>query len=211
MARHTPPTLAFERALFHTLMQREYRRLGIVPQSARIIHGGADTSLHGINVETPHGVDTVAAVRRTPHPRQGRPYRNRGAWTAGTAGPIQRDALTIAGTGDDGPSFRRLVQELRLETRVTFCGHQSREALRNLYQEADVLVFPSLWQEPFGHVSIEAMAAGLVVVGDGDRRCGGNPDARRQRAGVPGGRDAAALAKPGLEARGLGAAPGTSS
>jgi len=166
LARQAPPTLAFEHVLFPTrFMRDEYRRLGIVPKSARIVHGGADTSLYGAEPERPRrGIRSLLYV--------GRLTRDKGVQTAIEAlGLLARQdrfsemRLSIAGTGDDEPSLRRLVQEQRLEARVTFCGHQSREALRTLYQEADVLVFPSLWQEPFGRVLVEAMAAGLVVVG----------------------------------------------
>jgi glycosyltransferase involved in cell wall biosynthesis len=34
-----------------------------------------------------------------------------------------------------------------------------------LYQNADIVVFPSLWPEPFGRIAIEAMASGTIVVG----------------------------------------------
>ena len=35
----------------------------------------------------------------------------------------------------------------------------------SLYAQADIIVFPSLWPEPFGRVAIEAMAAGKPVIG----------------------------------------------
>lgn len=34
-----------------------------------------------------------------------------------------------------------------------------------LYAQADIIVFPSLWPEPFGRIAIEAMAAGKPVIG----------------------------------------------
>lgn len=36
-------------------------------------------------------------------------------------------------------------------------------ALRSLYQEADICVVPSIWEEPFGLTAVEAMAAGRPV------------------------------------------------
>jgi glycosyltransferase involved in cell wall biosynthesis len=166
LARQAPPTLAFEHALFPTrFMRDEYRRLGIVPTSARIVHGGADTRLYGAEPERPRrGIRSLLYV--------GRLTRDKGVHIAIEAIGLlsQQDRfshvhLSIAGTGEDEAGLRRLVQDHHLEARVVFLGHQSREALRTLYHEADVLVFPSLWQEPFGRVLIEAMAAGLVVVG----------------------------------------------
>ncbi len=35
----------------------------------------------------------------------------------------------------------------------------------SLYAQADIIVFPSLWPEPFGRIAIEAMAAGKPVIG----------------------------------------------
>ncbi len=35
----------------------------------------------------------------------------------------------------------------------------------SLYAQADIVVFPSIWPEPFGRIAIEAMAAGKPVIG----------------------------------------------
>jgi glycosyltransferase involved in cell wall biosynthesis len=42
-------------------------------------------------------------------------------------------------------------------------GWHSAEALRMRYREADICVVPSLWDEPFGLVALEAMATGRPV------------------------------------------------
>ena len=39
------------------------------------------------------------------------------------------------------------------------------EQIPSLYAQADIIVFPSLWPEPFGRIAIEAMAAGKPVIG----------------------------------------------
>lgn len=39
------------------------------------------------------------------------------------------------------------------------------EKVPSLYARADIVVFPSLWPEPFGRIAIEAMAAGKPVIG----------------------------------------------
>jgi len=44
-------------------------------------------------------------------------------------------------------------------------GQQQKEAMPTLYQRADIFLFTSIWQEPFGRVLIEAMAAGTAVIG----------------------------------------------
>jgi len=76
--------------------------------------------------------------------------------------------LTIAGGPADGPyaeSLRRQVASLRLENRVTFAGQLGRSAVRQAYEDHDILIFPSIWKEPFALTPLEAMASGVVVVG----------------------------------------------
>jgi len=42
-------------------------------------------------------------------------------------------------------------------------GWHDHAGIMELYQQADICVVPSLWDEPFGLVAVEAMAAGLPV------------------------------------------------
>jgi glycosyltransferase involved in cell wall biosynthesis len=59
-----------------------------------------------------------------------------------------------------------LVHDIRAADRVRF-GSAPRRALVKWYRNADVVVFPSEWDEPFGMVPLEAMASGAVVVATG--------------------------------------------
>jgi len=76
--------------------------------------------------------------------------------------------LTIVG-GTIIPDYelyiRRLVSSLGLASNVCFTGLIQREHLPYIYQEHDILIFPSTWDEPFGIVQLEAMASGLAIVG----------------------------------------------
>lgn len=76
--------------------------------------------------------------------------------------------LEIAGRGDAAylERLKRLVRELGLERRVTFTVIP-REELADRYQAADVVVFPTIWDEPFGLVPVEAMACARPVVATG--------------------------------------------
>jgi spore coat protein SA len=47
---------------------------------------------------------------------------------------------------------------------VRFLGYVANKQLPDLYRAADIVCSPSLWQEPFGNVNIEAMACGIPVV-----------------------------------------------
>lgn len=52
-----------------------------------------------------------------------------------------------------------------LEDKVTLHGKVSRDDLIRAYQGHDILLVPSLWEEPFGLTTIEGMACGIAVVG----------------------------------------------
>jgi spore coat protein SA len=47
---------------------------------------------------------------------------------------------------------------------VVFTGYVPQATLKSLYSACDVVVVPSIWQEPFGLVVLEAMASGTCVV-----------------------------------------------
>jgi len=78
--------------------------------------------------------------------------------------------LTIAGPeehADYAAGLRRRAEALGVAGRVRWLGPVPRAALLGLYRSHDVLVFPSVYDEPFGIVQLEAMAAGCAVVGTG--------------------------------------------
>jgi glycosyltransferase involved in cell wall biosynthesis len=71
--------------------------------------------------------------------------------------------LDIAGDGPEGERLKARAKELGLSSRVTFHGHLNQQAVRELLDEADVLVHPSAG-ETFGLVFFEAAEAGLPVI-----------------------------------------------
>ncbi|MCA1552812.1 MAG: glycosyltransferase family 4 protein [Chloroflexi bacterium] len=70
--------------------------------------------------------------------------------------------LLVAG---DGP----LADELRGDPHVNLLGKLDRRAMQEFWQTLDAFVLPSLttktWAEQFGRVLVEAMAAGVPVIG----------------------------------------------
>jgi len=48
---------------------------------------------------------------------------------------------------------------------ATIHGQISYEKIPQVYAETDLVVFPSIWPEPFGRIAIEAMAAGKPIIG----------------------------------------------
>ncbi|HEX3669163.1 MAG TPA: glycosyltransferase [Acidimicrobiia bacterium] len=67
------------------------------------------------------------------------------------------------GGADEQTRLAKLAADLGVTDRVTF-GSLDRHELATRYADADVFVFPSEWEEPFGLVPIEAMACGTPVV-----------------------------------------------
>jgi spore coat protein SA len=49
-------------------------------------------------------------------------------------------------------------------TTVQFLPYRSGSSLGDLFREADIFCSPSVWEEPFGLVNVEALASGLPVV-----------------------------------------------
>jgi glycogen(starch) synthase len=80
---------------------------------------------------------------------------------------IKNATLDIVGWGH--PSYearlRSLVSQQNLAGYVTFDSAVSREEMPALLQRYHVLVFPSIYEEPFARLTQEAMLSGLVVVG----------------------------------------------
>jgi glycosyltransferase involved in cell wall biosynthesis len=74
--------------------------------------------------------------------------------------------LNIFGTGDQVyvNELQAFLREKRLEQMVTFHGRVSQDELIRQYDLSDIMLVPSLWQEPFGLVIAEAMARGLPVI-----------------------------------------------
>lgn len=76
--------------------------------------------------------------------------------------------LEVQGTGDR--AYLRTLEELAagagVADRLDVVADR-RGGLRERYEAADVVVFPSEWEEPFGLVPLEAMARGVPVVATG--------------------------------------------
>jgi spore coat protein SA len=51
-----------------------------------------------------------------------------------------------------------------LSDAIVFTGYLPHASLKFLYSACDIVVVPSIWQEPFGLVVLEAMASGTCVV-----------------------------------------------
>lgn len=101
----------------------------------------------------------------------GRVVPAKGVHTAVRALALLPPSAHLDVVGHAHESQRRAVEELAdslgVAERVRFDVATSRQDLRRRYLDADVLVFPSEWPEPFGIVPLEAMACGTPVVATG--------------------------------------------
>jgi len=71
--------------------------------------------------------------------------------------------MTIAGSGPEEARLRALAAELGLEQAVHFAGRLDREAMAELYREADLMLNPSLADNMPNSV-LESLASGVPVV-----------------------------------------------
>jgi len=79
--------------------------------------------------------------------------------------PLVRELQGFYGDGRDyGLFLEGRIAELGLEDNVKLKGKIPNDMLPDYLAGADLFVFPSVWEEPFGIPPIEAMASGLPVV-----------------------------------------------
>ncbi len=86
-----------------------------------------------------------------------------GAWRD-VARVHQHARLRIIGDGAQREHYERLASRWGLQYRVQFTKHLPWSRLLPHYDEAEVVVSPHLWVEPFGRTVAEAMARGKIVV-----------------------------------------------
>lgn len=70
--------------------------------------------------------------------------------------------LVIVGDGPQREYLKDLVRKNRVEEKVVFTGY--RDDIPNILNSLDMMVIPSVWQEPFGLVVVEAMFGGIPVI-----------------------------------------------
>ncbi|MFH7030263.1 MAG: glycosyltransferase family 4 protein [Heteroscytonema crispum UTEX LB 1556] len=72
--------------------------------------------------------------------------------------------LDIAGEGWDKPRLEKLAQNLGLNNRIVWHGWCDTDKLNRLYEQCFAVVFPSVWPEPAGLVTLEAYARYRPVI-----------------------------------------------
>lgn len=72
--------------------------------------------------------------------------------------------LKIIGDGVDKERYKKIVASTGMGYKVSIKSSVQWNRLRRIYDEAQVVVAPHIWYEPFGRTVAEAMARGKVVV-----------------------------------------------
>ena len=82
-------------------------------------------------------------------------------------GLSERVSLTIVGSGhpDYEARLRKMVAELGIGDQVRFAGRVPRSEIPDWMPRFDVFLFTSIWAEPMARTVMEAMAAGLAIIG----------------------------------------------
>jgi glycosyltransferase involved in cell wall biosynthesis len=179
LRREHRPSLRFERTYCVSRATRDLLvRMRVPLQHAGIIYGNAridqfSSARPGLVMDDKDGdLRLLYSGRLSPE---------KGVETAVRAISQLPDALRkrvrwdVVGAG--APAYeqylRALVRAYGLTNRVRLCGSVARAQIPAILGRHDVLVFPSQWEEPFARTVLEAMAAGVVVIGS---TTGGTPE-----------------------------------
>jgi glycosyltransferase involved in cell wall biosynthesis len=70
--------------------------------------------------------------------------------------------ILIAGDGSERKNLEKLSESIEGGQKIIFAG--KRKDMANIMKSIDIMVVPSVWEEPFGLVNVEAMYAGVPVI-----------------------------------------------
>jgi glycosyltransferase involved in cell wall biosynthesis len=73
--------------------------------------------------------------------------------------------LTVVGSGSYYSNLKNDFEKKGVLSEIRMEGQVSNNKLPSLYAEHDLFVYPGIWDEPFGRVLIESLAAGTPIVG----------------------------------------------
>jgi len=169
LAQEGKPDLKFEQAICVSFRLRDLLvDAGVPLQHARVIHGGTD-------------IQRFPQIRerddRSGHLKllyAGQLVRHKGVHTAIEAlaklvNEMKTDQVSLTLVGSGHPDYeaflRDLVEQEGLQNYVSFLPPVPKNEMPAIFQKFDVLIFPSIYEEPLARMTQEAMAAGLVVVG----------------------------------------------
>ena len=171
LAKEKQPPLTFKHAICVSAATRNILvEAGIPIENARVIHTGLDPQPF-LKVQKDQQPDNKNPTLKLLY--AGRIYPEKGVDTAIQALKklvVDRDQrnikLSVVGSGSEDyeKSLHHLVDTSGLNDYVSFSRHVPAEEMPQLLQNFDVLLVPSIWQEPFSRIILEGMASGLAVI-----------------------------------------------
>lgn len=73
--------------------------------------------------------------------------------------------VVFCGYGSQAELLKRKIQELDLQDYCSYLGPKTHQELNELYNQTDIMIFPTMLYESLGLVGLEAMACGCPVIG----------------------------------------------
>ena len=166
-----PPLTYTSLAAVSNAVRQEYIRAGFAPESIEVVYNGVDARFL-----KPLPVKSYQATTEQPRTELlyvGRLNTEKGILVILKALDIlvnQRSRkslhLNIFGDGDKSyiAELQHFITEKQLADVITFHGRVSQDELIAYYDRSDIMLVPSLWQEPFALVTAEGMARGLPII-----------------------------------------------
>ena len=146
-------------------LKRDALEKGPALASAEVIHWGVNADQFSLTEKPDQPSRLLFVGQLTPH---------KGAHTAVEAFCLLKQrgyesaTLTVVGDSpltDFKAQLKETIAANKLEQQVRFIGQVRREEMPQIYANHDVLIFPSVWAEPFSITVVEAMASGLAIAG----------------------------------------------
>ena len=167
-------------------IRHEVRQSSVVPtytvsnflKDKMVRAGCSPENLQTIHSPAPEVAAAFQPVSRTRPPRLlylGRLVPQKGLdWVLRALAEVDEPVmLDVAGEGPMLDELKTLAASLRIAPRVRFHGWVTPDRVASLMREARGVVFPSVWHEPAGLVTLEAAAHGRALLGS---RVGGIPE-----------------------------------
>jgi glycosyltransferase involved in cell wall biosynthesis len=146
-------------------VRREFAAAGLDPPHSAVLSPGVD----GAFLRFPRELEPPRWRWRLLY--AGRVVEQKGVATAVEALALAPAEATLRIVGDGDASYARSLRELAarlgVSGRVSFEPFRPTSELIAVYREADAVVFPVAWNEPWGLVPLEAMALGRPVIATG--------------------------------------------